>query len=176
MRLHRRYDGISVLAPSSHGVFISGTQVNVGSCSADPHAPANHCDDGEACLQEIDLNLTATRTKSELERHRSLLVQEPEIVAAYLNPQLPKPTDPIYQAKLMLTIRAVLQRRYSVEMASQEPQLSEDDGHSLFATLLEPKSGAVRPTVGDEVYHYISMGVASASSFIDAIQWWIARK
>jgi hypothetical protein len=63
--------------------------------------------------QEIDLNRTATRMKSELERYRSLLVQEPAIVAAYLNPQLPKPNDLIEQAKLMLTIRAVLQRRYS---------------------------------------------------------------
>jgi hypothetical protein len=136
----------------------------------------NHCDDGEAGLQAIDLNLTATRMKSELERYRSLLVQEPAIMAAYLNPQLPKPTDPIEQAELMLTIRAVLQRRYSGEMAAQEPQLSEDDGHSLFAMLLGRQSGAVRPTVGDEVDHYISMGVASASSFIDVIQWWIARK
>jgi hypothetical protein len=126
----------------------------------------NHCNDGEAGLQEIDLNLTPTRMKSELERYRSLLVQEPAIVAAYLKPQLPKPTVPIEQAKLMLTIRAVLQRRYSTEMAAQEPQLSEDDGHSLFANLLGRQSSAVRPTVGDEVDPYISMGVASASSFI----------
>jgi hypothetical protein len=40
MGLHRGRDGISALAPSSHGVFISGTQLNVGSGAADTHAPA----------------------------------------------------------------------------------------------------------------------------------------
>jgi hAT family C-terminal dimerisation region len=133
-------------------------------------------DDGEAGLQEIELNLTATRMKSELERCGSLLVHEPAIMAAYLNPQLPKPTNPIEQAKLMLTIRAVLQRRCSGEITAQEPQLCEDDGHSLFAALLWRQSGAVHPTVDDEVDRYILMGVARASSFIDVIQWWIARK
>jgi hypothetical protein len=97
-------------------------------------------------------------------------------VSAYLKPQLLKPTDSTEQSKLMLNISAVLQRRYSVEMAAQETQLSEDDGLSLFATLFGRQSGAVRPTVGDEVYRYISMGFSSASSYIDLIQWWIARK
>jgi hypothetical protein len=80
-----------------------------------PHL-LNHCNDGDAGLQEIDLNLTATKMKSELERYKSLFIQETAIVAAYLNPQLPKPTDPIEQFKLMLTICAVLQRRHSVEI------------------------------------------------------------
>jgi len=60
-----------------------------------------HCDDNEQQLQEINDKLTAIGMKAKLEKYKSKLVQEPAIIAAYLNPQIPKPTDP---AELKLVV------------------------------------------------------------------------
>ncbi len=60
-----------------------------------------HCDDNEQQLQEIDGKLIAVGMKAKLEKYNSKLVQEPVIITAYLNPQIPKPTD---LAKLKLVV------------------------------------------------------------------------
>jgi hypothetical protein len=51
------------------------------------------CERGEAALNEIDITLTAATMQSELDRYRAYLVQEPAVIAAYLNPQIPKTTE-----------------------------------------------------------------------------------
>jgi hypothetical protein len=45
-----------------------------------------HCDDSELKLQEINGNLTTVEMKAKLEKYKSKLVQEPAIIATYLNP------------------------------------------------------------------------------------------
>jgi len=42
--------------------------------------------------------------KAKLEKYKSKLVQEPAIIAVYLNPQIPKPTNP---AELKLVVDLV---------------------------------------------------------------------
>ncbi len=63
-----------------------------------------HCDDNEQQLQEIDGKLMAIGMKAKLEKYKSKLVQEPTIIAAYLNLQIPKPTNP---AELKLVVDLV---------------------------------------------------------------------
>jgi hypothetical protein len=48
----------------------------------------------------------------ELERYKLHLVQELAVLAAYMNPQIPKVTDPGSLAILKTTVRSILQRRY----------------------------------------------------------------
>jgi hypothetical protein len=58
--------------------------------------------------------------KAKLEKYKSKLVQEPMIIATYLNLQIPKPTD---LAKLKLVVDLVrnsLQRRYLAEVSSRQ--------------------------------------------------------
>ena len=45
-----------------------------------------HCDNGEIALKGIAQDLTATGMKAKLKQYKKLLVQEPTIMAAYLNP------------------------------------------------------------------------------------------
>ncbi|OAE20506.1 hypothetical protein AXG93_948s1130 [Marchantia polymorpha subsp. ruderalis] len=49
-----------------------------------------HCNDNEQNLQEIHDALTAIPMKMKLQSYEKKLVQEPAIIAAYLNPQIPK--------------------------------------------------------------------------------------
>ncbi|CAM6030956.1 unnamed protein product [Sphagnum balticum] len=63
-----------------------------------------HWDDNKQQLQGINGKLTAVRMKAKFEKYKSKLVQEPVIITAYLNSQIPKPTDP---AKLKLVIDLV---------------------------------------------------------------------
>jgi len=53
-----------------------------------------HCNDNEQQLQEIDGKLMTVGMKAKLEKYKSKLVQEPAIIVAYLNLQIPKLTDP----------------------------------------------------------------------------------
>jgi hypothetical protein len=64
-----------------------------------------HCDDNEQKLQEIDSKMTTVGMKAKLEKYKSKLVQEPAIIAAYLNPQIPKPTDSAELKLVVSTIR-----------------------------------------------------------------------
>jgi hypothetical protein len=53
-----------------------------------------HYDNSEQQLQEINGKLMTVGMKAKLEKYKSKFVQEPAIIAMYLNPQIPKPTDP----------------------------------------------------------------------------------
>jgi len=79
-----------------------------------------HCDDNELKLQEIDGKLTTVGMKLKLKKYKSKLVQEPAIIAVYLNPQIPKPTDPAEHKLVVDLIRNSLQRRYSAEVSSHQ--------------------------------------------------------
>ncbi|BBN17194.1 hypothetical protein Mp_7g12680 [Marchantia polymorpha subsp. ruderalis] len=63
-----------------------------------------HCNDNEQKLQEIHNALTAIFMKMKLQSYEQKLVQKPTIIAAYLNPQIPKPTD---TSELMVVIEIV---------------------------------------------------------------------
>jgi hypothetical protein len=56
-----------------------------------------HCDTNDEQIKAIDDSLSAVNMKTKLELYEKKLVQLPAIVAGYLNPQIPKPSD---QAKL----------------------------------------------------------------------------
>jgi len=94
-----------------------------------------HCDDNEQQLQEIDNKLTTVGVKAKLEKYKSKLVQEPMIIVAYLNPQIPKPTDLVKLKLVIDLVRNFLQRRYSVEVSSRQSIEQEAAGNSLFATM-----------------------------------------
>ncbi|OAE34411.1 hypothetical protein AXG93_4875s1310 [Marchantia polymorpha subsp. ruderalis] len=64
-----------------------------------------HCNDNEQKLQEIHNALTAIFMKMKLQSYEQKLVQKPTIIAAYLNPQIPKPTD---TSELMVVIEIYL--------------------------------------------------------------------
>ncbi len=52
-----------------------------------------HCKTNEEQLKAIDTSLSANNIKTKLELYEKKLVQLPAIVAGYLNPQIPKPSD-----------------------------------------------------------------------------------
>ncbi len=54
-----------------------------------------HCENGETTLKHIDQDLTAAGMKAKLQQYEKPFVQKPIIMAAYLNLQLPKSTDPM---------------------------------------------------------------------------------
>jgi len=59
--------------------------------------------------------------KVKLKKYKNKLVQEPTIIAAYLNPQIPKSTD-LAELKLVVNlIRNSLQCRYSAEVSCRNP-------------------------------------------------------
>jgi len=96
-----------------------------------------HCDDNEQQLQEINGKLTAIGMKAKLEKYKSKLVQEPAIITAYLNPQIPKPTDPAELKFVVDLIRNSLQRRYSAEVSSHQSIEQEAADNSLFAAMFQ---------------------------------------
>jgi hypothetical protein len=75
-----------------------------------------HCDDSEQQLQEINGKLMTIGMKAKLDKYKSKRVQEPAIIAAYLNPQIPEPTDPAELKLVVNFVRNSLQRRYSAEV------------------------------------------------------------
>jgi hypothetical protein len=69
-----------------------------------------HCENGHnSFLQGMD-SLKTDDMKSMLIRYRRLLVREPAIVAAYLNPQVPKPSKQSEVETIQTLIRPVLLR------------------------------------------------------------------
>lgn len=75
-----------------------------------------HCNDNEQNLQEIHDALTTIPMKMKLQSYEQKLVQELAIIAAYLNPQIPKPTDTSELMVVTEIVRNPLQRRYSDEI------------------------------------------------------------
>jgi hypothetical protein len=57
--------------------------------------------------------------KAKLKKYKSKLLQELAIIAAYLNPQIPKPTDPTELKLIIDLVRNSLQRHYSAEVSSR---------------------------------------------------------
>jgi hypothetical protein len=128
-----------------------------------------HCENGETTFKDTDQDLTMTGMKAKLQQYKKLLVQEPAIVAAYLNPQLPRPTDLTAMGQITALIRSQILRQYSNIVAAPTPRPDRVD--TLFAAMFEQVQN-----VGDEVEKYLSLGVVTSSSFIDVMEWWTARK
>lgn len=55
--------------------------------------------------------------KAKLQTYESKLVQQPAIIAAYLNLQIPKLTDPVELKPVIDLVRKSLQHRYSAEIS-----------------------------------------------------------
>jgi len=94
-------------------------------------------------------------------------------VAAYLNLQLPRPTDPTTMGQITTLIHFQIQRRYSNIVATLTPRLDRVD--TLFATMFEQVQN-VDDEISDEVEKYLSLGIVTLSSFIDVMEWWTAQK
>jgi hypothetical protein len=85
-------------------------------------------------------------------------------VASFLNPQTPKPTDPNKGAQIT-GVRAVIQRRYSGQMAAPTPA-NQAQADTRFSAMFQPNVSAFR---GDEVDDYLAYGAVNASKFIDVL-------
>ena len=81
-----------------------------------------HCEVKEEELARIHPSLSAADMKAKLEMHETKLVQLPALIAGYLNPQIPKATDPTQLKELKLIIRSVLQDRYSDKLQVIAPR------------------------------------------------------
>jgi hypothetical protein len=92
--------------------------------------------------------------KEKLLAYEKILVQEPAIIASFLNPQIPKPTDPNKLAQITGVVRAVLQSRYSGQMAVLKPA-NQEPADTLFSAMFQPNVSAFR---GDEVDDYLAYG------------------
>ena len=132
-----------------------------------------YSDNGEIALKGIAQDLTATGMKAKLKHCEKLLVQEPAIVAAYLNPQLPRPTDPAAMGQITALIRSLIQHRYSNIVAAPTPRPDRID--MLFTAMFEQVQN-VGEEIGNEVEKYLSLGIVTLSLFIDVMEWWTAQK
>ncbi|KAI2491756.1 hypothetical protein MHU86_22806 [Fragilaria crotonensis] len=120
--------------------------------------------------------------KAKLLVYKEKLVQLPAIVCAYLNPQIPKPTDPVMLSIIKGHIRGVLSDRYADKLKADSR--SDTLFEALFANTT--RSGGVfdgdcnnalsTPVHDNEVDRYLTMGLVISQSFIDIVQWWMARK
>jgi hypothetical protein len=144
-----------------------------------------HCETNEPVLKNIDASLSADAMRNKLLFYQEKLVQLPAIVCDYLNPQIPKPNDPVKLSTMKATIRGVLNDRYADKMEAPAPVRGAGDVQSdtLFEALFASDGGGADfqgdrnacPT-NDEVYRYVTMGIVVSQSFIDIVQWWMARK
>ena len=147
-----------------------------------------HCEVNDPVLKNIDASLSTETMRSKLIIYEEKLVQLPAIVCAYLNPQIPKPTDPVTLSIIKGHVRGVLNDRYADKMVALPPgrPVSGLQSDSLFEALFSAStgSGAVVEDndnqalihVNDEVDRYLTMGLVVSQSFIDIVQWWMARK
>ncbi|BBM99157.1 hypothetical protein Mp_1g19200 [Marchantia polymorpha subsp. ruderalis] len=135
-----------------------------------------HCNDNEQNLQEIHDALTVIPMKMKLQSYEQKLVQEPAIIAAYLNPQIPKPTDTSELMVFTEIVRNLMQQRFFAKSTrSQSRELpSEASRNTLFSAMFQPQG--VESGIGDEVDQFLLKGVVHASSLIDILSWWSARK
>jgi hypothetical protein len=132
-----------------------------------------HCENGETMFKDTDQDLTTAGMKAKLQQYEKLLVQKPAIVAAYLNLQLPRPTDPTAMGQITALIRSQIQRRYLNIVVMPTPRPDRVD--TLFATMFEQVQN-VGDEIDDEVEKILSLGVVTSSSFIDVMEWWTTRK
>jgi hypothetical protein len=80
-----------------------------------------HCETNKVQLQDVDGLVLAMNMKAKLELYQTKLVQLPAIVAGYLNPQIPKPSDCAKLQQLKDRIRAVLREHDADKMKAYEP-------------------------------------------------------
>jgi hypothetical protein len=132
-----------------------------------------HCENGETTFKDTDQDLTMASMKAKLQQYKKLLIQEPAIVATYLNPQLPRPTDLTAMGQITALICFQILRRYSNIVVAPTPRPNRVD--TLFAAMFEQVQN-VGGEIGDEVEKYLNLGVVTSSSFIDVMEWWMARK
>jgi hypothetical protein len=132
-----------------------------------------HCENGETTFKDTDQDLTTAGMKAKLQQYEKLLVQELAIVAAYLNPQLPRPTDLTAMGQITALIRSQILRRYSNIVVVPTPQPDRVD--TLFAAMFKQVQN-VGDEISDEVEKYLSLGVVTSSSFINVMEWWTTRK
>ena len=143
-----------------------------------------HCEVNEPMLKNVDASLSTEAMKTKLEFYEEKLVQLPAFVCAYLNPQIPKSTDPEELSMLKEVIRGVLNDHYADKMQTPLPVPGISDsqsGGTLFEALFASAGGAilgnaVSPVRHDEVDKYLTMGLVVSQSFIDVVQWWMARR
>jgi hypothetical protein len=162
---------------ASHGVTGCGQEVQ--------HGFGSDCDTNEPVLKNIDASLSADAMRNKLLFYQEKLVQLPAIVCAYLNPQIPKPSNPVKLSTMKATIRGVLNDRYADKMEAPAPVRGAGDVQSdtLFEALFASDGGGADlqgdrnacPT-NDEVDRYVTMGIVVSKSFINIVQWWMARK
>ena len=87
--------------------------------------------------------------KDKLNQYTSKLIQEPAVIAAFLSPQVSKPTDPVEHKCVVDFVRSTLQRRYSAEFNSSLINETESKSSSLFASMFKPvRDGG---STGDEI-------------------------
>ena len=70
-----------------------------------------HCDEH---------TLTMVGMKAKLKMYENKLVQEPAIIVAYLNPQIPKLTDLVEVTRVVDLVCKSLQHRYSAKISSRQ--------------------------------------------------------
>jgi len=112
--------------------------------------------------------------KAKLEKYKNKLVQELAIIVAYLNSQIPKPTNLTELKFVVDLVRNSLQRRYSAEVSSHQSIEQEAAGNSLFAAMFQLQRNVGGN--GNEVDQYLSIGVVQSSGFINILLWWSAHK
>jgi hAT family C-terminal dimerisation region len=148
-----------------------------------------HCVTNEPVLKNIHASLSAETMKAKVLVYSEKLVQLPAIVCAYLNPQIPKPTDPVMLSIIKGHIRAVLNYRYADKLEALPPVRPASDSRSdtIFEALFAnttwsggafdgDRNNALSTPVHDEFDPYLTMGLVVSQSFIDIVQWWMARK
>ncbi|OAE26720.1 hypothetical protein AXG93_3310s1190 [Marchantia polymorpha subsp. ruderalis] len=100
-----------------------------------------HYETNELQLLAINPRITVTKMGKKIEEYEKLIVLYPAIVAAYLNPQIAKPSDPVELKKLIDLIRSTLQRRYWAKLQFRNTTVeSEVSTNSLFQAPFQPES------------------------------------
>jgi hypothetical protein len=145
-----------------------------------------HCKTNADQLESIDVSLSASGMKSKLVMYEKKLVQLPAIVTGYLNPQMQKPTCASKLKELKSIIHAVLNDCYSHKLLDVVPPPSAPSSNTtnlceVFFSSCGGGNGAKDGniediSIGDEVDQYLAMGVVVLQTFIDVVQWWMARK
>lgn len=116
-----------------------------------------HCKTSELQLLAINSRITVTGMREKIEEYEKLLMLESTIVAAYLNPQIAKPSDHVELKKLTNLIRSTLQRRYSAELQFCNSTVeSEDPTSAFFQALFQLESDS---SMLNEVDQFLSIGV-----------------
>lgn len=134
-----------------------------------------HCIDGRNKQAQFDANLTPSSIKEKLIRYESKLVQKLTIIAAYLNPQITKPTDAIELKSFTDLFCDTMQLRYSAGL-SRAPKDATLKVKStfFFASMLHSSLGA-DGTV-DEIGKHLSVRVFQSKGFLDILSWLSARQ